>query len=316
MFSWGRSTPEAARLVDAGIQLDMDTLLKQAELSEALLSLLSQGLLGPLQGHRSGPQKGSGLDFSELAHYQPGDDVRHLDWKLSSRKQSPYVRHFQEEKEQCFDIVVDQRIDMLFGSQGESKAVVAARLAAQIGWRAIQQGDPCACSVVSVSGVYRGTSSRRLNHWFDSLAVLLEKNQQLQVSAEPQAESFCQCLEEMVQSRYRGHHVYLIGDFSGLEYPELRNECLQLLSALARHNSVRLLFVFDELEYRFPSLGFLPISDGVHHAEMNSSAPDLAPALKEAFDQRLKPLQQLAMDEPNIQLLAFDGFMRHREDLL
>lgn len=316
MLFRNRSTPDSDRLIDAGVQLDMNVLLKQTKLSDSLLPLLSEGLLGPLLGHRSGPMKGSGLDFSELNHYQPGDDVRHIDWKLSSRKQSPFVRQYQEEKEQRFEIVVDQRVNMLFGSRAESKAVIAAKLAAQIGWQAIQQGDPCACTVLSGMGVQSGHSSRSMSRWLASLARLVECNQKLRASDQSEQEAILQCIESKLHTRCRGRHFYLISDFSGLEKQELHQDLLQALSALARHNSIRILFVFDELEYQFPELGFLPISDGVHHAEINSSDPDLHLALREAFAQRFQPLQELASREPNVQLLAFDGFMQYRGGLL
>ncbi|MBB6520695.1 DUF58 domain-containing protein [Pseudoteredinibacter isoporae] len=316
MFFRARATLDAARLVKAGVQLDMDSLLKQAVLSDALLPLLFQGLLGPLLGHRSGPKKGSGLDFSELNHYQHGDDVRHIDWKLSSRKQTPFVRQYQEEKEQRFELIVDQRSPMLFGSRGASKAVVAAKLVAQIGWQAIQQGDPCACTIVSTSGIQQGKSSRSSNNWLSSLNRLVDCNQTLHASQPRKEALLVECLEELLQTRCRGRHIYLISDFSGLDKPELGKVLVQALSALARHNSVRVLFVFDELEYEFPRLGFLPISDGTHHAEINSSDPELSLALKDAFALRFHPLQQLALTEPNIQLLAFDGFMQYREGLL
>ncbi len=316
MLFRGRSTPDSARLIEAGVQLDMNVLLKQAKLSDLLLPLLSEGILGPLLGHRSGPMKGSGLDFSELNHYQVGDDVRHIDWKLSSRKQTPFVRQYQEEKEQRFEILVDQRVNMLFGSRGASKAVVAAKLAAQIGWQAIQQGDPCACTILSGSGIQTGKSSRSLSSWLASLAALVECNQRLSAKDQAEQEWMLQCIEAMLQARYRGRHFYLISDFSGLEKQALHQGFLQALSALACHNSVRILFVFDELEYQFPELGFLPISDGVHHAEINSSDPSLHLALKEAFSRRLRPLQELVSREPNIRLLTFDGFMQFREGLL
>ncbi len=307
---------KAARLIEAGIKVDMDVLLAQAEPSEDVRALMSQGLLGPLLGHRSGVKKGSGLDFSELNHYQQGDDIRHIDWRLSNRKQTPFVRQYQEEKEQRFEIVIDQRASMLFGSRGASKASVAAKLAAQLGWQAIHQGDPCTCTTVSSGYELHGQSSRSLQSWLRCLNLITIRNQQISVNEPVQEGLLSACVESFLQRRSRGRQLFFISDFSDLSEDKSKKSLVQNLSFLARHNSVRLLFVFDELERAFPNVGFLPISDGLHHAEVNSSDHELQSSLAQVFQYRLECLASLAAHEKNVEFLAFDGFMRFRGDLL
>ncbi|WP_299977463.1 DUF58 domain-containing protein [uncultured Pseudoteredinibacter sp.] len=310
------NSPASKKLLEAGIQVDMEALIQQAAPSKSLMPLFLEGLLGPLLGHRSGSRKGSGLDFAELNHYQQGDDIRHVDWKLSSRKQSPYVRHYQEEKEQRFELLVDQGTSMLFGSLADSKAAVAAKLAAQIGWQAIHQGDPCSCSVVSSSETHWGHSSRSLQSWLQTLSDLQEINQNINARAEASDQLLSSCLEEMLDRRYRGRHIYIISDFMSLLAQEQNVRLQQQLQALSQHNSLRLIYIFDELERRFPEAGFLPISDGHHHAEINSSDPDLQLALQRTFLQRLHFLSDVASTLPNVQLLVFDCSLQYRGELL
>lgn len=309
-------SPASKKLLEAGIQVDMETLIHQSEPSKSLMPLFLEGLLGPLLGHRSGSRKGSGLDFAELNHYQQGDDIRHVDWKLSSRKQSPYVRHYQEEKEQRFELLVDQSASMLFGSLADSKAATAAKLAAQIGWQAIHQGDPCSCSVVSSSEVHRGRSSRSLQSWLQALSDLQKINQNISARAEVSDQLLSSCLEEMLNRRYRGRHIYIVSDFMSLLKEEQKIRLKQQLEALSQHNSLRLIYIFDELERSFPEAGFLPISDGYHHAEINSSDPDLQLALQRTFLQRLQFLSHIASSLPNIKLLPFDCALQYRGEFL
>jgi uncharacterized protein (DUF58 family) len=77
------------------------------------------------------------LNFEELRHYLPGDEIRTLDWKVTNRTGKPHVRVYSEEKERPVLLVVDQRINMFFGSQVKMKSVLAAELAALSAWRVL-----------------------------------------------------------------------------------------------------------------------------------------------------------------------------------
>jgi uncharacterized protein (DUF58 family) len=70
-----------------------------------------------LTGRHSSRLRGRGLNFEELRHYQPGDDIRSLDWKVTRRTGKPHVRVYTEERERSVLLLVDQRVSMFFGSQ-------------------------------------------------------------------------------------------------------------------------------------------------------------------------------------------------------
>ena len=90
--------------------------------------------------HRS-RSRGRGMDFEELRHYRPGDDIRTIDWKATARLRNPHVRVYTEERERPILFVVDQRQSMFFGSAGATKATAAAKLAALGAWRGLDVGD-------------------------------------------------------------------------------------------------------------------------------------------------------------------------------
>src|SRR5215471_9562186 len=94
-----------------------------------------------LFGRRASRVHGRGLDFEELRGYVAGDDVRSIDWRVTARAQKPYVRVYSEERDRPTLLVVDQRINMFFGSRRSMKSVVAAEVSALAAWRVFHQGD-------------------------------------------------------------------------------------------------------------------------------------------------------------------------------
>src|SRR5262245_4260629 len=93
-----------------------------------------------LAGRHASRVRGRGLDFEELRQYLPGDDVRSIDWKVTARSRKPFVRVYTEEKDRPAVLVVDQRINMFFGSARSLKSVTAAEAAALCAWKVLSQG--------------------------------------------------------------------------------------------------------------------------------------------------------------------------------
>jgi uncharacterized protein (DUF58 family) len=85
--------------------------------------------------------KGRGMAFSEVRQYQPGDEIRAIDWNVTARMNEAYVKVFTEERELTVMIVVDVSASKEFGTRNFSKAEVAAEVAAQIAFSAIANND-------------------------------------------------------------------------------------------------------------------------------------------------------------------------------
>src|SRR5690349_20204946 len=85
--------------------------------------------------------KGRGMAFSEVRPYQPGAEIRTIDWTVTARVNGPYVKVFTEERELTVMLVVDVSASGEFGSQNRSKAEIAAEVAAQIAFSAIANND-------------------------------------------------------------------------------------------------------------------------------------------------------------------------------
>src|SRR5271163_330558 len=85
--------------------------------------------------------KGQGMNFDEVREYQPGDDVRSIDWNVTARMNHPFVKKFVEERELTLLLVVDVSASGLFGSHAQSKRELAAEIASVLAFSAIRNND-------------------------------------------------------------------------------------------------------------------------------------------------------------------------------
>jgi uncharacterized protein (DUF58 family) len=96
-------------------------------------------------GHRAASHesrfRGRGVDYVESRIYQPGDDIRQMDWRVTARSGKPHTKLFQEEREQSILLLVDCNASLRFGTRTRFKSVQAARTAALLAWSAVHGGD-------------------------------------------------------------------------------------------------------------------------------------------------------------------------------
>lgn len=85
--------------------------------------------------------RGRGIEFEEVKDYQPGDDVRSIDWNVTARMNHPYVKSFREERELTVVLVVDISASSRFGSTNQTKAELIAEIAAVLAFSAIKNND-------------------------------------------------------------------------------------------------------------------------------------------------------------------------------
>ncbi len=105
--------------------------------------------LSELTGAYRSARPGSGLTFSELRPYEPGDDVRHLDWNVTARQGRPFVRKYVEERSLLLWLIIDVSSSLQFGTPGSTKADRAMQAAALLSTAAILGGDRVALILVT-----------------------------------------------------------------------------------------------------------------------------------------------------------------------
>jgi uncharacterized protein (DUF58 family) len=94
-----------------------------------------------LSGQYHSAFKGSGMEFEEVREYQPGDDVRTIDWNVTARMQHPFIKTYREEREMTVVLLVDMSASLDFGSKERTKRDVAAEVAAVLALAAIRNQD-------------------------------------------------------------------------------------------------------------------------------------------------------------------------------
>lgn len=118
--------------------MDAKELLKKVRKIEIKTRGLSQNIFA---GEYHSAFKGRGVIFSEVREYQPGDDVRDIDWNVTARHNKPYVKVYEEERELTLMLLIDVSGSEDFGARGEEKKEMMAELAATLAFSSLQNND-------------------------------------------------------------------------------------------------------------------------------------------------------------------------------
>src|SRR5215210_6450107 len=119
---------------EPGGELDAATIVRRAR---RLRFRARPESVSALAGAYLGARPGTGLTFAELRAYEPGDDVRHLDWNVTARQGRPYVRRFIEERSLTLWLILDVSASMRHGPEGQTKADRASQAAALLATAAV-----------------------------------------------------------------------------------------------------------------------------------------------------------------------------------
>lgn len=194
--------------------------------------------------------RGRGMEFDESRPYQPGDDPRSIDWRVTARSTTAYTKLFREERERPVLVVTDLRSNMHFATRGCFKSVNAARAAALIAWAAHHRGD-------RLGGLIFGdTSHRELKPRLGRRAALrfvhqLADHKDWQNRGVPEGgEPLTQAMSALRRVARPGSLVVVISDFIGFD-----RAAQSYLSSVARHNEVLAVFMNDPLERQLPPPG-------------------------------------------------------------
>lgn len=192
--------------------------------------------------------RGQGLDFDDFREYQHGDEVRFIDWNVTARMNTPFVRKFREERELSVVIAVDVSGSADYGSVSLSKREVAAETAAVLGFSALHNGDKVGLLVFAnepILFIPPGKGSRHLLRMIRE--ILVAKPEQTGTSVA----NACDFLVRMLR---RKSLVFLISDFFSdpLEKP---------IGKLAKKHETIGLRVLDPVETKLPKAGKLVMID-------------------------------------------------------
>lgn len=248
----------------------------------------NQTATNPMTGELRSKHQGRGMDFSEVRLYQAGDDIRSIDWKVTARTSKTHTKVFQEERERPVLILLDQGPSLYFGSQVRFKSVAAVRLAALLGWAALDQGDRVG-GIVFNDQTHLETRPRRsrkslLRLIHDSLSF----NQSLgETRTTSQRNQFSDMIQAAQRTSRHGSLIFVISDFSSFD-----DEIETRLKQLGRHNDLHGVQIVDPLDRALPAPGRYSITDGAGIQEIDTRSRQARARHTAEFEGRSRQVQR------------------------
>lgn len=227
--------------------------------------------LSRMTGGNRASFRGRGIDFDEVRSYQPGDDIRAIDWRVTARTGDAHTKLYHEERERPVLIAVDQRAGMFFGSRHCFKSVLAAHLAALVTWSALHCGERVGGVVFSDAG-HRDIRPRRSRKTaLGLLSTIVDFNHQLRAPGSDGGDGFADLLAMCRRIARPGASLVVISDFDGL----LQQRAQEHLFQLSRHIELTALHCTDALEHQLPPPGEYAVTDGVQRSTLSTGADSL-----------------------------------------
>jgi uncharacterized protein (DUF58 family) len=226
-----------------------------------------------LAGAHQSRLKGRGMEFDDVRGYQPGDDVRNIDWRVTARTGGLYSKVFVEERERPVLIVTDFSPSMYFGTRKALKSVVAARLAALMAWYAIGRGDRVGGLVFSPINQSGGEWDIRPSTGRKSVLQLLQalSTATRHYPNDGGKNRLSDAMEHATRVARPGSLVLLLSDFSAMRSTQQQETFRQPLHRLAAHSDVIAFNISDPFEHQLPQDCMLPLSNGKQRLKIAAS---------------------------------------------
>lgn len=224
--------------------------------------------------------RGRGMDFDEVRLYQPGDDLRSVDWRVTARRNTPHTKVYREERERPVYIVVDFRSSMYFGTRVAFKSVIAAKIAAILSWIAVESGDRIGALLITPTGSIILRPQARQKAALVILKKLADLTQQqphhYHVGQEVVADSF----KMLTQVLRPNGLVFLISDFQGIDASTLSG-----LQYNPQKQQLVSVMVYDALEETLPHRGDYTFADDENRLSIVTSDA-VCDSYRAAFSKR------------------------------
>ena len=234
--------------------------------------------------------RGRGLEFSEVREYQPGDDVRSIDWNVTARMGTPYVKKYVEERELTVLLVVDVSASETFGTGAQTKGEVGAEVAALLAFAAVANNDRVGLLTFS-DRIEKFVPPRK-----GSQHVLRIVRELLYARPQGRRTDIAGAIAYLTRVAGRRSIIFLISDFLGRDF----EGALRL--AAQRHDLVAISLT-DPRELSLPPLGLLEMEDAETGQRMLLDTEDretrrqYALAAAQRREERQQILRSIGVDE-------------------
>ena len=192
--------------------------------------------------------KGRGMAFAEVREYQPGDDVRTIDWNVTARMGDPFVKVFDEERELTVILMVDASASGDFGTVAQMKGEIGAEICALLAFSAIQNNDRVGLIIFTDEVELFIPPKKGKKH------VLRVIRELLYFQPSGRSTNIDTALEYLNRVTYRRSVVFLVSDFFASDYEK------SLRVANRRHDLIAIALE-DPREYDLPAIGIVELED-------------------------------------------------------
>ena len=257
-----------------------EELLKRVRKIEIKARKLSRNIFA---GEYHSQFKGRGMAFSEVREYQPGDDVRSIDWNVTARLNKPYIKVFEEERELTVMLLVDVSGSRHFGTLSQMKRDMMAEVAATLAFSTIANNDKVGVIFFSDKIEKFIPAKKGKTHVLHIIRELL--------SFEPSSTGtdIAQALQYFANAQKRHCTAFLISDFIGAG-----NMYQPLMIASNRHE-VNAIQIYDRREAELPNIGLVKFHDAETGDDLwvDTAIPSVRNNYAQAWRDNQNEMQQL-----------------------
>ena len=256
----------------------------------ASIPLISNSIKAHKSGGLLSAFRGRGMEFHESRLYQPGDDIRSIDWRVTARSGRTHTKVYREERERPVLLWLDLRQSMFFGTRNYYKSVLASHIAALLAWSSVQHGDRVGGLVFSEQEHFEARPRRgkaAVLHFIQQLVAHQAWRQQPGALQNP-SNNAEQALNRLRHVTRPGSLVVLISDFRFIQESSRVH-----LAQLARHNDVVLLFTHDPLEQSLPPSGYYRLTDGQQELGIDTANRAIRQRYGTRFEQHYESLVRM-----------------------
>lgn len=239
---------------DATTRISLQALIRLQADARALKLPSARPARARQAGLQHSSQRGRGMAFAEVRLYQPGDDIRSIDWRVTARRQAPHTKLYEEERERPVLLLCDLGPTLFFASAGAFKQVRCAQLSAILAWLSLSAGDQVGGIVFNGDTLTVQRPARRKKSVLRLLDTVASQ-QRTSIDSPASKTTLDTALGEARRVAHTGSRIFVISDFLNIS-----EKTTSLLGALARHNSVSALRVVDPLEQTLPQSGRFAIA--------------------------------------------------------
>lgn len=226
--------------------MDTSELLKKVRKIEIKTKGLSNQLFA---GEYHSAFKGSGMAFNEVRDYYPGDEIRKIDWNVTARFNSPFVKVFEEEREMTVMLLVDTSASEFFGTRVQLKKELITEICAVLSFSAIQNND-------KIGVIFFGNEVEKFIPPKKGKSHILRIIREL-ISFEPQTQgtNIGEALRYLTNAIKKKSTAFLLSDFID------ENDYESALKVANKKHDLIGLRIFDRLQEELPNIGLVPFYD-------------------------------------------------------